>query len=72
MENLATRNKATTEEQTAAYRDAIAALQADPRARDLRAVRMGEFIDLGAEETTLPGIANADAVAALADAINAP
>lgn len=68
---IATRNKATTEEQTAAYLDAIAALQADPRARDLRAVREGRFIDLGAEETTLPGIANADAVAALADAINA-
>lgn len=69
---IATRNKATPAEQAAAYNDAIAALRADPRARDLRAVREGKFIDLGAEETTLPGIANADAVAVIANAINTP
>ncbi|MDI9929707.1 ABC transporter substrate-binding protein [Rhodococcus sp. IEGM 1354] len=66
---IATRHKASPEERAAAFAAAVDTLRNDPRARDLRAVREGRFIDLGAEETTLPGIENADAVATIAEAI---
>ncbi len=67
---IAVRNKASAAEQSAAYAAALDTLRSDPRARDLRAVREQRFIDLGAEETTLPGIVNAAAVATIANAVD--
>ncbi|MCZ4521734.1 ABC transporter substrate-binding protein [Rhodococcus ruber] len=66
---IATRRKTSAEEGAADFAAAIDTLRNDPRARDMRAVRAGRFIDLGAEETALPGIENADAVATIAEAV---
>lgn len=53
------------------YEKTLAKLRAGDRTKDLRAVREGRFLRVFAEDFTLPGVGNADAVDQVAGALRA-